>query len=260
MDKSPQSAPDLKPNFFDASMVRLTGGSYLPALKFVRLHDLIDGYAKEREGPSDPVKLYDFLMKIMDLLELPVTEQGLFVDFNNAVRSNPKPPKLAWQQKPLEEQKKEEHEDIILKNRVDFPGRYLANMVAIISSEFSWTADYILHTLTYYEVCIYYQEALLREHERHEWEYTLASDIGVEKRGSDYIKKPFPKPGWMGVEAVRVRKPGKPLPIRFRPTGVIVDYANDPRGVSYYVPPEEENVSNSTEGQAKDNRSFGETP
>jgi len=148
-------------------------------------------------------------------------------------------PVFAWQTSKVENNKKNEIELVTL---VDYDGQAIAKIVATLASKFSWTADYILNQLSYYEVMAYFQEALLLENEERKNAYYL-SEVGFEKSGDSYRKVPYQDPPWMskisGARRVPVDSKISKVSEKFQPDGVVVDlsqYAKTGEVKRYEIP------------------------
>lgn len=156
--------------------------------------------------------------------------------FEAVIRVNKLPPFLAWQDTSDIKDKKKDVQ-ATMEDNTHYDGRDVASTVALLSSEFGWTADYILENLSLYEVNCYVQEALLIQHKRQEMYYNFA-EIGFKKVGDSYEKVPYPDPPWVKKTSVVVPEQMKntEVPRRFQPDGYIVDFTKkgqDGRAVRY---------------------------
>lgn len=217
-----------KIDFFKATLPRLVGGPYvLPTLKFLVFRRLLGTLTKNITDKGDPADRAGTIIDIMEVAGIKGDEKTLTGLLTEIILANPAPPMLPWQRTEITD--KEKNEDIVLESDLGYEGRELAEIVATLASAFGWTADYILGILTYAEVAMYMQEALLKEHSQLNWLYTF-SETGFKKEGNEYVKVPLPTPDWMKrVKPVRMKSTVK-IPDRFKPDGVIIDYTRGQGG------------------------------
>lgn len=147
--------------------------------------------------------------------------------FEALVRVNKIPPLLAWQEPTASPAAKSKDVQATLEDNLQYEGRDLASTVALLSSVFGWTADYVLNDLSLYEVNCYVQEALLLQHKEQEMHYNFA-EVGFKKVGDSYEKVPYPDPPWVKKSKVVVPDQIKNvvIPQKFRPDGLIVDFTH----------------------------------
>lgn len=113
--------------------------------------------------------------------------------------------------------------DTLVDDNVDYDGRGIAWIVSLLASTFSWTAEYILDSLSYPEVITYVQEAMLENHHREEFLYNL-SEVGFRKSGDDYVKVPYPSLPWVKKKVLSGSADVK-TPKEHMPDGIIVDFS-----------------------------------
>lgn len=228
------SQPVEKVDFYKASFPRLAGRSLvLPTLRYLKFRETIVKLRKQAEDDDDPTDRVSTFLNLLDITNVHDDEQSIRI-LGEVITANPVQPLLEWQ-KVFKSADDRPPEDIVLETSVGYEGRELAAMVTTLASIFHWTSDYILNVLTYYEACIYMQEALIIEHEVKNWAYML-SQVGYEKQGKEYVKKPLPDMPWLRKVPVRKSKPSH-TPDRFQVTGVVIDYTIDPGGQLNDVPP-----------------------
>lgn len=215
--------------------------SFIGFLKFDRLRDAI-------KKAADPASFLESVWSILELcvgdvsqIELAQVENVLTV----AIDLNFSNSSLPWQK--IEKANiREKQQAMTMEEDVEYDGRFAALLVALLSSQFGWSANEIMNELTYDAVICFAQEALLTEHAKQEFLYSIAGDIGLRKVGDGYVKEPFPKPAWMRMKGViNPAAAPKSNDSRFSPTGVIHDYTNwDKTGkVDVYVVAEDGSTS-----------------
>lgn len=106
----------------------------------------------------------------------------------------------------------------------DYEGREAAWIVAQLAGAFGWSAEHCLEGLTLYQAMCFLQEALLAEHNRQRFAYAL-SEVGIRKVGDNYVRDPFPDLPWMSGANAAEQKPHRPLPAKFQPSGLVVDFS-----------------------------------
>ncbi len=147
----------------------------------------------------------------------------------------------------------------------DYEGREGAWIVAQLAGAFGWSAEQCLEGLTYYQAMCFLQEALLLEHNKQRFAYAL-SEVGIRKSGDSYVKDPFPDLPWMSGANVAEQKPSRPLPPKFAPDGVVVDFstfADTGKATQYEIPRTAEEAGSETDGTAGgvgDGSTISETP
>lgn len=237
-----------KPNFYEATFPRLSGSPLvpLPYLRYEMFNRHLNRYKDAIDLNKDPVERLDIFLEALyvgshDLVDDP---HVAVIDFKLLLIANTPYPRLPWQKAPnelIESDKKErerlEHEDIEFTKGLEYEGSNIARVVSTLSSRYHWSADYILNTLTAYEVAIWMQEALIEEDDEKGWQYLLA-EVGFKKEGDKYVKQPLPKPFWRTGKPIR-KSPVRRVPSKMRPTGYVIDYTKDPKGQAYEVPLDE---------------------
>lgn len=249
-----------KPSFYNATFPRLSGSPLvpLPYLRYEMFNRNLNKYKDAIDSNKDPVERLDIFLEALyaaghDLVEDP---HEAVVGFKLLLIANTPYPRLPWQippkEVPSEEQKEKKrlaHEDIEFVDNLNYEGSDVARIVSALSSRYHWTADYILGTLTAYEVAIWMQEALVEEDDQKNWQYMLA-DVGFKKEGDKLVKQDLPKPFWRIGKPVR-KTAARPIPAKMRPTGYIIDYTKDPKGQAYEVPLEEGQTDPNSVAKAK---------
>src|SRR3990167_11063114 len=130
-----------------------------------------------------------------------------------------------------------------------YEGREGAWIVAQLAGAFGWSTAEVLEELTYYQAMCFLQEALLLEHNRQRFAYAL-SEVGIRKSGDSYVKDPFPDLPWMSGANV-AEKPRRPLPAKFAPDGVVMDFsdfAKTGKANEYVIPKAEEPGTDQSDG------------
>jgi hypothetical protein len=255
------SQPFEQVDFYEASLPRMIGrGLVLPMLKYLKFGELMTRLRKQTEKDESPIDRVNTFLSVLDLVGLQGTEETALSILGEIAAMNPPTPPFAWQQIDQSRVK----EAITIEHNTGYDGRELAQIVTTLAATFGWTADYILNTLTYYEACIYMQEALLLEHQRMQWSYMLA-DVGSEKVGETWVKKPLPDLPWMKSAPVRHTTAEK-VPDKYKPSGYVVDYTLNPGGVVNEVArPEAESsgtyiAHNDVRGEDQGNSNPGQVP
>ena len=214
-----------EPNFYDAVTPRLVTKKSIPFLKAIRFVQLFSKFTESTDDPKIAAARFLTLLRSIGVDTKTCTQDEAFSTLNRTMAETKPHPQLAWQ-RPIETPSGEPQ--TTPKNNLEYEGRTVAWIVALLASNFGWTPDYILNELTTYEVSCYVQEALLLNHEQLRWQYSFAGDIGIEKIGGEYVKKPFPDLPWIVEDKSTVLPKGNPLPPGAAPDGFIIDYTHKP--------------------------------
>jgi len=227
---------DSSPNFYDATtkhekQVKVGGGIVtartLSCLPFTKLGLLREKLGQLILDKGDPTTRATIVWEMLNLGYGGDVEKLDTLDSLPALSAlmniNQIPPKLAWQKyKPPKEKIKNAIEMI---PEINYEGRDLAWVVTLLSTVFGWTSYHVLYELTYYEVACYVQEAMLIQHQQQEFQYTLSSEVGVKKVGSEYVKEPYPQLSWaVGRPRLNPEAPKGKLPAWAAPDGVVIDF------------------------------------
>ncbi len=264
-----------KPSFYEANQrkqktVKLGGQSiqvetlsFLPHVIFENKRSKL--VVEMDKVDSDPKIVFERMIELLDctgvdwrkatLEELPDLVEAFIV-------VNQLPPLLAWQLPTKNTAKKKE--EVTLESIANYEGMEVTGLAARLCSVFSWSLDDIFYKMTWYAVNCFFQEAMIIEHQRREFEYNLAQ-VGFKKVGDNYEKVPFPELPW--TAKTKLVLPDKikniKIPEKYLPSGVVVDlskWAETGKIQTYTIPTVDDNGQLVVTDTVEDTQTIVEAP